>query len=416
MSTHIIELVVLFLLTISYQSALINAEGKIVEFTVANLASTRVSNKFRIQLNPEWAPVGVERFEELTEASYWDNTKIFRVITNFISQFGINSNPSITQEWKDKGTIVDDPVVANNDRGTITFATSGPNSRTTQVFINTNDNRFLDDQGFAPIGVVLPEGEGYGGMEVVDAFFSGYGEAPEQYKITSEGDAYLNEEFPNLSYIVNAEFVTDDAEEVATTTTTIPTDWSSEAIMPPDIMNPTSQNELIGAPYCYSPANYDCYAEGVPACCKVDPTTCDASASPACDTSVEPFPLSQEEESGMMIPGSSYCLWGVELEPAYDCYMDGYPSCCEARECTTVEPPSCDLMNDANATETTGNVTSDSGGEEATDASSAGDMEMDSGVDWLLGDKDSENGSSSAAILFNHGYMIILLAGISLFV
>jgi len=251
-------------------------------------------------------------------------------------------------------------------------------------------------------------------MEVVDAFFSGYGEAPEQYKITSEGDAYLNEEFPNLSYIVSAEFVTDDAEEEVTTTT-IPTDWSSEAIMPPDVMNPTSQNEVTGAPYCYSPANYECYAEGLPACCKVDPTTCDASASPACDTSVEPFPLSQEEESGMMIPGSSYCLWGVELEPAYDCYMDGYPSCCEARECTTVEPPPCDLVNDANATETTGNETSGSFGEEADDFSSASDT-MDSGADWLLGDKGSESGSSSAPSLFNIGYMILILAGASLFV
>ena len=111
------------------------------------------------------------------------------------------------------------------------LCTSGPNSRTTQVFINTNDNSFLDDQGFAPIGIVLPAGESYGGMEVVDQFFSGYGEAPEQYKITTEGDAYLNEEFPNLSYIVSAEFVTDDAEEEVVTTTTIPTDWSSEAII-----------------------------------------------------------------------------------------------------------------------------------------------------------------------------------------
>ena len=413
MMSKVIGLIVLFLLNISYQPALVNAEGKIVEFTVANLASTRVSNKFRVQLNPEWAPIGVERFEELTKASYWDNTKIFRVITNFISQFGINSDPSITQEWKNKGTILDDPVVANNDRGTITFATSGPNSRTTQVFINTNDNRFLDDQGFAPFGEVLPQGDGYGGMEVVDAFFNGYGEAPEQYKITTEGDAYLNEEFPNLSYIVSTEFVTDDVEEevVTTTTTTIPPDWSSEAIMPPDVINPTSQNELIGASYCYSPADYDCYAEGVPICCKEDPTTCDASASPSCDTVIEPFPVSQEE-SGMMIPGSSYCLWGVELEPAYDCYMDGYPSCCEARECTTVEPPPCDLVNNANATtETTGNVTTSSGGEEVDGASY-------SGADWLLGDKGSESGSSSAAILFfNHGYMIsILLAGIGLFV
>ena len=253
-------------------------------------------------------------------------------------------------------------------------------------------------------------------MEVVDAFFSGYGEAPEQYKITSEGDAYLNEEFPNLSYIVSAEFVTDDADEGVIITSTIPTDWSSEAIMPPDIMNPTSQNEVTGASYCYSPEDFDCYAEGVPTCCKVDPTTCDATASPACDTSIEPFPLTQEEESGM-IPGGSYCLWGVELEPAYDCYMDGYPICCEARECTTVDPPPCDLVNDANGTETTGNVTTSSVGEEA-DGSSAGDidMEMDSGADWLLGDEGSES-SSTVHYIVNHEYILILMVtGVSLFV
>lgn len=203
----------------------VNAQGKIVEFTVANLEKTDelTSNKFRIQLYPSWAPLGVQRFEELTSSDFWDNTKIFRIVPGFVSQFGINSNP----ERNDIGPIEDDPVMANNDRGKLTFATSGPDSRTTQLFINTGDNRFLDGQGFSPIGEILPAGDGYGGMEVVDSFYSGYGEEPDQSKITNEGESYLSENYPNLSYFVSAEFIDDDDEqnnneevEVVTNTTT----------------------------------------------------------------------------------------------------------------------------------------------------------------------------------------------------
>lgn len=141
----------IFVLACLLPPTLVDAEeekGKIVEFTVANLDTTdaiqNTTNKFRIQLHSTWAPLGVERFEDLTESNFWDDTRIFRVVTNFISQWGINSNPTIQQNWKDAGYIQDDPVIANNDRGSVTFATSGENSRTTQIFINTKDNRFLD--------------------------------------------------------------------------------------------------------------------------------------------------------------------------------------------------------------------------------------------------------------------------------
>ncbi|KAL9187223.1 hypothetical protein ACHAXT_001326 [Thalassiosira profunda] len=165
-----------------------------IEFTVANLDSNDdiATNKFRIASNP--------------------NGPRSAVVPNFIAQFGMSSDPVVQEEWEDMGPLEDDPVVASNERGTVTFATSGPNSRTTQMFINTADNRFLDQQGFSSIGEVLPAGDGYGGMEVIDAFYAKYGEKPDQGRIRTEGGEYLEEEFPLLSYFASAEFV-DDAED-----------------------------------------------------------------------------------------------------------------------------------------------------------------------------------------------------------
>ncbi|KAL3780904.1 hypothetical protein ACHAW5_010739 [Stephanodiscus triporus] len=206
--------------------------GKVVEFTVANLntnandcarvdrelrcapAHDNSTDKFRIRLRPGWAPLGVERFERLTASGFWDGARVFRVVPNFVSQFGISPYPDVQGGWSDAGPISDDPVVASNGRGTVAFATSGPDTRTTQIFVNTNDNWYLDGQGFSPIGEVLPAGEGYGGMEVVGEFYSGYGERPEQDKIEEEGEDYLMREFPLLSYFVRAEFVGEDETEV----------------------------------------------------------------------------------------------------------------------------------------------------------------------------------------------------------
>lgn len=199
-------------------------EGSIIEFTMANLNTNREkctyiqpasrlecvpnhdhsTNKFRIQLHPDWSPIGVKRFEELTRADFWQEVRIFRIVPGFVSQFGISSDPSTQQEWSKQ--ITDDPVVGSNVRGTVTFATSGKNTRTTQIFINTSDNQFLDTQGFSPIGQVLKAGEGYGGMEIVDEFYDGYGEKPDQGKIRTIGMDYL-QEFPLLSFVVSAEFV-----------------------------------------------------------------------------------------------------------------------------------------------------------------------------------------------------------------
>jgi len=186
-----------------------SAISNIVEFTVANLDPNDdgASNKFRVQLRPSWAPIGVERFQELTSSNFWGDIRIFRNVPNFMSQFGISSDPAVQASWSSRGNIQDDAVVTSNSRGTVTFATAGANSRTTQIFINTADNSFLDRQGFSPIGEVLPAGDGYGGMEVVDKFYSEYGESPDQGKITNEGVSYLNAQFPDLSYFEKAEFI-----------------------------------------------------------------------------------------------------------------------------------------------------------------------------------------------------------------
>lgn len=199
--------------------------GNIIEFTIANLNTNKdkcthvesanrlecvpnhdeSANKFRIQLRPDWSPIGVERFEDLTRAEFWNDVRIFRILPGFISQFGISSNPSTQKEWSEE--IQDDPVMGSNVRGTVTFATAGKNTRTTQIFINTGDNQFLDNQGFSPIGEVLDGGEGFGGMEVVDEFYAGYGEKPDQGLIRSQGIDYLENTYPLLSFIVSAEFV-----------------------------------------------------------------------------------------------------------------------------------------------------------------------------------------------------------------
>jgi peptidyl-prolyl cis-trans isomerase A (cyclophilin A) len=158
---------------------------------------------FVIDVRREWAPVGADRFFNLVKNGFYDENRFFRVISGFMVQFGINGNPQVSTPWRN-AQIKDDPVKQSNKRGFISFATSGPNSRTTQVFINFGDNSRLDNMGFAAFGQVSS------GMNVVDQLYSDYGEGapggrgPNQGRIQSEGNAYLTRDFPNLDFVRKA--------------------------------------------------------------------------------------------------------------------------------------------------------------------------------------------------------------------
>jgi peptidyl-prolyl cis-trans isomerase A (cyclophilin A) len=158
---------------------------------------------FVITVHRDWAPKGADRFYNLVKAGFYDNVRFFRVIDGFMAQIGMNGNPEVQAAW-DRARLTDDPVKESNKRGYVTFATAGPNTRTTQFFINFRDNAGLDRQGFAPFGEVTS------GMDVVDQLYSGYGEGaprgrgPDQGRIRMEGNAYLTKSFPKLDYVKKA--------------------------------------------------------------------------------------------------------------------------------------------------------------------------------------------------------------------
>lgn len=162
---------------------------------------------FTVKVHRDWAPKGADRFYNLVKIGYFEDVAFFRVIDGFMAQFGLHGNPQVTGKWRD-ARIDDDPVKESNTRGKLTFATAGPNTRTTQLFLNFGNNATLDNQGFAPFGEVVD-----GGMEVVDKIHSGYGEGaprgrgPAQGTIQQKGNEYLKQGFPELDYIKKATIV-----------------------------------------------------------------------------------------------------------------------------------------------------------------------------------------------------------------
>jgi peptidyl-prolyl cis-trans isomerase A (cyclophilin A) len=159
---------------------------------------------FDIKVHRDWAPHGADRLYTLLNKNFYDGTRFFRVLAGFMAQFGISGDPATQKAWHDR-PIPDDPPKQTNTRGILTFATAGPNTRTTQLFINyDNKNARLDADGFSGVGRVVS------GMSVVDSLFSSYGEGapngygPDQGQIEQKGNAYLSDKFPQLDSIVTA--------------------------------------------------------------------------------------------------------------------------------------------------------------------------------------------------------------------
>ncbi len=150
-----------------------------------------------IEVHRDWAPIGTDHFLALVKAGYYDGDRFFRVVPGFVVQFGINGDPAVTAKWRDM-PLQDDPVTQSNTVGTVTYATSGPNTRTTQLFINLADNQRLDSMGFAPFAKVIS------GMDVVQSIYADYGERPDQGLIETKGNTYLQSQFPQLDYIRKA--------------------------------------------------------------------------------------------------------------------------------------------------------------------------------------------------------------------
>lgn len=161
---------------------------------------TTTKGDFVVHVTRAWAPLGADRFYNLVKHGFFSDAAFFRVVPGFMIQFGLSADPAVSKEWQ-SARIKDDPVTQSNKPGYVTFATAGPNTRTTQLFINFGNNAFLDSQGFAPFGQVTS------GMDVVNKLYSGYGEKPDQGSITALGKPYLDKNFPNIDSIKSATIV-----------------------------------------------------------------------------------------------------------------------------------------------------------------------------------------------------------------
>jgi peptidyl-prolyl cis-trans isomerase A (cyclophilin A) len=154
-----------------------------------------------IEVIKAWAPIGADRIHALAAEGFFDESRFFRVLPGFVAQWGVHDENERNAAW-DAKPIADDPVKGDNVRGTVTFAHSGPGTRSHQLFINLGDNSRLDTLGFAPVGRVVE------GMERADSIYSGYREKPDYHLISTLGNSYLRRMFPKLDYIERASIVT----------------------------------------------------------------------------------------------------------------------------------------------------------------------------------------------------------------
>ncbi len=170
---------------------------------------TTTKGDFVVEVHRDWSPRGADRFYNLVKNGFFTDASFFRYVPNFIVQFGIPADPRVARVWQN-ANIPDDPVKQHNVAGTLVFATAGPKTRTTQLFINlANNTQSLDSQGFSPFGTIAE------GMEIVKSLYSGYGESPDQGLIQQQGKAYLSKNFPKLDLIKATEVISEESAPAA---------------------------------------------------------------------------------------------------------------------------------------------------------------------------------------------------------
>lgn len=184
------------------------SEAKATAPAVFKVKMTTTKGDFTIEVHRDWSPNGADRFYNLVKLGFFTDVAFFRVVKGFMVQFGIHGDPKIASQWRSADIKDDPPGKASNKRGYVTFAMAGPDTRTTQIFINYANNSRLDSMGFTPFGKVDDKG-----MKVVDAIEGVYGEGapqgngPSQDLIQRQGNAYLKAQFPKLDYIKSATIV-----------------------------------------------------------------------------------------------------------------------------------------------------------------------------------------------------------------
>jgi len=157
-----------------------------------------------IAMTRELAPLGSDRLHAAIWAGFYNNSAFFRVVPDFVLQFGISGSAAENKEWLHK-SIKDDPVKGSNTKGTLTFATAGPNTRTTQLFINYKDNKNLDAQGFAPFGTVT---SGMATAVTVNNPTPGLSGGIDQGEYEAKGNDWVKKTYPKTNFIVTATVAT----------------------------------------------------------------------------------------------------------------------------------------------------------------------------------------------------------------